>query len=35
MRVGEKQKTILRWEAVIAAFLMLLSMALVVMPLSA
>lgn len=32
MRVGEKQKTLLRWEAVVAAFLMLLSMALVVMP---
>lgn len=32
MRVGEKQKTLLRWEAVAAAFLMLLSMMLVVMP---
>lgn len=32
MRVGEKQKTLLRWEAVVAAFLMLLSMMLVVMP---
>ncbi|MDY2712873.1 MAG: hypothetical protein SOV73_06045, partial [Candidatus Faecivivens sp.] len=32
MRVGEKQKTLLRWEAIVAAFLMLLSMMLVVMP---
>ena len=32
MRVGDKQKTLLRWEAVVAAFLMLLSMMLVVMP---